>query len=243
MKPFLILQLRPEDEASDNEYEAFLRAGGLIPAQTRRVRMERDGVPAVKLTDFSGVIVGGGPYCVSDEGKPLEQIKFEKQLQLLLGEIVQEDFPYLGACYGIGALATNLGGNVSKEKYGEGVGAVSVRLTEEGQKDSLLEGVADEFKAFGGHKEACQSVPDGAVLLAGSETCPVQIIRVKNNIYGTQFHAELDSAGLALRINTYRHAGYFPPDEADQLIALAEKEHVHEPEKIFRNFILSYKKF
>ena len=38
MKPFLILQLRPETAASDNEYTAFLEKGGLDAARTVRVR-------------------------------------------------------------------------------------------------------------------------------------------------------------------------------------------------------------
>jgi GMP synthase (glutamine-hydrolysing) len=240
MKPFLILQLRPEDEASDNEYEAFLKAGGLSAGQTRRIRMERDGIPPLKLADYSGIIVGGGPYCVSDTVKPPEQLNFEYRLGELLNDVIAQDFPYLGACYGIGILAHVLGGEVSKDRYSEGVGAVIVRLTDDGRKDRLLETVTDEFRAFGGHKEASQSLPETAVLLASSTTCPIQVIRVGRNVYATQFHAELDSAGLAVRINVYRNAGYFPPQEADQLIALTAKEQVTEPEKILRRFVELY---
>ena len=35
MKPALILQLRPEDDASDGEYRAFLDKGGLDEGQAR----------------------------------------------------------------------------------------------------------------------------------------------------------------------------------------------------------------
>lgn len=242
MKPFLILQLRPEDEASDNEYAAFLRAGGLTAEQTRRIRMEREGIPPLNLNEFSGVIVGGGPYCVSDKVKPPEQQRLEDRLRHLLQEIIDKDYPYLGACYGIGILSHVLGGEVSKEKYSEPVGAVTIELTEKGQKDPLLKDVNPEFRAFGGHKEACQDTVAKAVLLASSETCPVQMIRVKNNVYATQFHPELDSDGLVVRINTYRHAGYFPPQEASRLIALAAQEKVTEPEKVLKNFVDKYRK-
>lgn len=242
MKPFLILQLRPEDEASDDEYEAFLRAGGLAARQTRRIRMERGQIPDINLAEFSGVVVGGGPYCVGDKVKPAGQVRFEERLAVLLEEVIRQDFPYLGACYGLGILSRTLGGEVSKEQYGEGVGAVTIRVSEAGRHDPLLANVQAEFRAFGGHKEACQNLPEAAVLLAGSETCPIQMVRAKNNIYATQFHPELDSEGLTVRINTYRNAGYFPPQEADQLVALATKENVTEPEKIFKNFIETYRK-
>jgi GMP synthase (glutamine-hydrolysing) len=42
MKPFLILQLRPEAEASDDEFRAILEKGGLAEERVHRVRLERE---------------------------------------------------------------------------------------------------------------------------------------------------------------------------------------------------------
>ena len=111
-KPFLILQLRPEAEASDNEYEAILRRSGLAAAQTRRVRLEREALPAdLELDDYAGVIVGGGPGCVSDP--PSNKSEVEKQIEAavmsLMPAITAHDFPFMGCCYGIGILAHHLG--------------------------------------------------------------------------------------------------------------------------------------
>ena len=80
MKPFLILQIRPEKAASDGEYEALLKFGEMDADETHRVRMETDGLDEVNLSDYSAVIVGGGPYNVSDKPhkKDVAQIKFEK---------------------------------------------------------------------------------------------------------------------------------------------------------------------
>jgi GMP synthase (glutamine-hydrolysing) len=66
MKPFLILQLRPETEASDDEFAAFLSKGGLDAGQAHRIRLESEPLPDLDLGAYSGVIVGGGPGCVSD---------------------------------------------------------------------------------------------------------------------------------------------------------------------------------
>ncbi len=242
-KPFLILQLRPEDEAADNEFDAFLHFGRLEEREVRRVRMERDGIPEVRLDQCAGVIVGGGPYNVSDrpEKKGATQKDVESKLQALLKRIIATDTPYLGACYGLGALTASLGGTVSKERYGEEVGAVTVTQTKEGERDPLLSGLPKSFRAFVGHKEACQSVPPGAVLLASSLTCPVQMIRVGANVYATQFHPELDSEGLALRIKVYKHAGYFKPEDADTLIAKANREQVEVPMRILERFVERYR--
>jgi GMP synthase (glutamine-hydrolysing) len=61
MKPFLILQLRPETEAADEEFAAFLEKGGLSGAEVRRIRLDEGRLPALSLDDFAGIIVGGGP--------------------------------------------------------------------------------------------------------------------------------------------------------------------------------------
>ena len=67
MKPFLILQLRPEDEASDNEFSAFLKYGGLTEKEVHRIRMEKESIPNIDLNEYSGIILGGGPSNVSDK--------------------------------------------------------------------------------------------------------------------------------------------------------------------------------
>jgi GMP synthase (glutamine-hydrolysing) len=51
------------------------------------------------------------------------------------------------------------------------------------------------------------------VILAYSESCPVQAFRVGTRVYATQFHPELDLDGLATRIEVYKYAGYFEPEE------------------------------
>ncbi|QLY28246.1 glutamine amidotransferase [Nocardia huaxiensis] len=240
-KPCLLLQLRPERAAADDEYRAVLRIGALDADRVVRIQMDQD-FPDVDLDDYSAVIVGGGPSNVSNpENRKYDyQRRFEPKLRLLLAEIVDRDFPYLGACYGLGILADVLGGKVSDARYAESPGAQTIELTDTAAEDALLHGLPQSFRAFVGHKEACQEVPPGAVLLAASTGCPVQMIRVGHHMYATQFHPELDGDGLALRIEIYRHAGYFDPAEADALIALGHRESVPVPGEILRRFLSRY---
>lgn len=240
-KPFLLLQSRPEDEAADNEYEGFLRTSGLAPARLRRIRTEAAPLPPFDLGDFSGVIVGGGPFNSSDpeEAKSAVQRRVEAELRALLDEIVERDFPFLGACYGIGTLGVHQGAVIDRT-YSEPVGAVPITLTEEGRADPLLAGMAPTFDAFVGHKEACRVLPPSATLLASSPDCPVQMFRVKTNLYATQFHPELDHDGIVTRIRVYQHSGYFPPEEIDDLIGRVLLADVAEPPKILENFVARY---
>ncbi|WP_433560614.1 glutamine amidotransferase [Nocardia sp. CA-151230] len=241
-KSCLLLQLRPEQAASDQEYEAILDAGGLAAADVVRVEMNR-GMPDLDLDDHWAVIVGGGPSNLSyPEAKKYDyQRVFEPELKKLLIDIVRRDVPYLGACYGLSMLADVLGGPVGTERYGETPGATTIELTENAAKDTLLHGLPETFRAFVGHKESCQDVPPGAVLLARSAVCPVQAVRVGENVYATQFHPELDGRGLALRIEIYRHEGYFDPSEADSLTELGHREHITVPQEILRRFVARYR--
>jgi len=243
IKPFLILQLRPIDLASDNEFSAFLQYGGLAEHDVQRVRMEKEGIPEIDLEDYSGIVLGGGPSNVSDdkEVKHKYQKRFEEDLNRLFDKIFKVDFPILGTCYGIGALLKHQGGEVSKEKYSEGIGAVEIELTEEGKADELLAGLPDKFMAYVGHKEACQTIPVGATLLASSIICPVQMIRFGKNIYATQFHTELDVDSVHLRINIYKNHGYFSPEDAEMILEKTKNYQITIPGMILYNFIQRYK--
>jgi GMP synthase (glutamine-hydrolysing) len=242
MKKILIVQVRPEDEAADNELEAFLKFGQLSSDAIHRVQADREAMGDIDLSNYAAVIVGGGPLNVSDAQKSEQAMRAERDVFALLDKVVEHDFPFLGACYGFGALVAHQRAVVSKEQYSEDVGAITIVRTRDGDRDPLLKNLPAEFRAFGGHKEACQTLPYSATLLAGSENCPVQMLRIKNNIYATQFHPELDTNGIVLRINVYRHAGYFPPEEADELIATVKKEVVSFPPAILENFVARYRK-
>lgn len=242
-KPFLILQLRPETEASDDEYAAILRMGGLTAADTQRIRLDRDPLPDLYVTDYAGVIVGGGPGCVSDapEDKTDVDARAEVACLSLMPQITQLDHPFMGCCYGIGILAHHLGAKVSKDRFGEDVSAVTCTVTPDGKKDVLLAGLPDEFDAFVGHKEAVQHLPAGAAHLLAGDACPFQMIRYKSNVYATQFHPEADGDGFATRIRIYKDKGYFPPEQADTLTAMVKAADVIHAPRILRNFVNRYR--
>lgn len=242
-KPFLILQLRPETEASDDEFAAILRKSGLSKNQVHRIRLDQEALPVgLDPKDYSGVIVGGGPGCVSDapEAKSEVEARIEEAVLSLMPQITGEDLPFLGCCYGIGILGEHLGADVSKARFGEAVGTSDCEITGEGRIDPLLEGLPSQFQAFVGHKEALQELPEGCTHLVSSPTCPYQMVRFGKNVYATQFHPEADSDGFETRINIYKHRGYFPPETAEDLIAMCRAADVHAPEKVLRNFVARY---
>lgn len=238
MKPFLFLAIRPEDIAADEEYAAMLRCTGLGERQFHRVRLEQAPLDPVDLDDWSGIVLGGGPFQASDPEnvKSATQRRVEGDLAALLDQVVPRDFPFLGACYGIGTLGQHQGAVVDRE-YGETIGGTFVELTTEGWQDPLFQVAGSPFGAYVGHKEAIRTLPPHAVSLASSRRCPVQGFRVGTHVYATQFHPELDLAGLATRIETYRYAGYFAPDQADAVLAAARASGVTETPNLLGRFV------
>jgi GMP synthase (glutamine-hydrolysing) len=184
--------------------------------------------------------VGGSPFDVSTSNKSEIQKQIEAEFHALFDAIVERDFPFLGCCSGNGLLGSYRGSSISG-KYAEPVGGVDIVITEEGMRDPLLQGMPKTIRVLLGHKEACDSIPPGSVLLATNAACPVQMFRVRQNIYATQFHPEGDAQGFALRINVYKNHGYFPPESAQALIEAVENEEAPEAKLILKRFVERYR--
>ncbi len=243
MKRFLILQLRPETDAADAEFNSILNRSGLTPERVHRIRLDCEDLPSdLGVTDYAGIIVGGGPGCVSDDPdkkSPLD-LKIETAIMGLMPQITGSDHPFMGCCYGLGILAAHLGGDVSKERYSEPVGPSTCQLTEHAKDDPLTAGLEPVFDAFVGHKEAVQSLPEACVHLVSSTACPFQMVRWGKNVYATQFHPEADAKDFEQRINIYKDHGYFPPEDAQTLIDICHSANVTQPGEILRRFVQKY---
>jgi GMP synthase (glutamine-hydrolysing) len=223
MKPFLLLATRDHDKAALDEYESVLKHTGLAREDLVHQRVESGPLPEI-----------------SDGNKSDLQLRVEADIRSLVDQIVDEDVPFLGLCYGIGTVTVHIGGTVDRT-YGEGLSAPEITLTEAAASDPILAGVPQTFRAFVGHKEACNGTPPGVTLLATGVACPVQMYRVGDNVYVTQFHPELDVNDLEKRMRIYAHAGYFHPDDFDHLLQMAHESGVDGHQHLLmRNFVLRY---
>ncbi|OGL63393.1 hypothetical protein A3C09_04360 [Candidatus Uhrbacteria bacterium RIFCSPHIGHO2_02_FULL_47_44] len=242
MKPILLLQIRPEDAASDGEYEAILKFGELSADDVHRVRVEQVGVPEVNFEDYSAVMIGGGPWNPGDpdEKKTEVQKQAEEKFMPLMREVVEKDFPCFAICYGLEILTKALDVEITHD-FHEKPGAVDLFVTEEGTYDPLLAGLPRKFRGFVGHKEAAARVPEGGTLLASSKDCPPHLFRMGQNVYASQFHPELDVEGMCVRIEIYKHLGYFPLDQAEQVKDEVRRENITVPMEILKRFVKRYK--
>ncbi|MDO5494718.1 MAG: glutamine amidotransferase [bacterium] len=239
MKPFLLISTRPEDHLAEEERDAFLRFGGLDEHELVQFRLEKQPLPEFDPAAWSGIMLGGSPFDTSTPrvNKSELQLRVEHELAGLLDQIVPLDYPFLGACYGVGTLAVHQGGRIDT-LYSEDAGNTTIRLQPEGLADPLLQGIPAQFTAFVGHHEACSQLPRTAQLLASSQFCPVQMFRVGTNMYGTQFHPELDTRGFLNRVDQYRDAGYFSDYEA--VYAANSNVDTEAANRILANFVARY---
>lgn len=206
------------------------------------MRIEKNGIPAdLNIDEYSAIIVGGSPFDIStpDDKKSTIQKKLEADFDKLLKQLVTRDFPFLGACSGNGLLGHILGTRIST-RYGEAVGCVTLDITEAGKEDKLLKGFPGQIDVLLGHKEAVDTTPEGATLLITGSNCPVQMFRVGENVYATQFHPEGDAEEFSLRIDTYRNHGYFEPHEADELKQRVSEKPTPYAQEILRRFVINY---
>lgn len=242
MKPFLLLSIRAEKAAAEDEHAAFARYLGDQHDLVRRQLGAEDcsDLPA-RVGEYAGILLGGGSFTCSDDSatKSSAQRRAEADLWPLLDEVVRRDSPFLGACYGIGTLGTHQGGLVDRI-HSEPVGPLVVSRTDAGASDELFSALPHRFAAYGGHKEALRVVPAHLTVLATSTACPVQAFRVGQHVYATQFHPELDLAGLLTRIEVYSSYGYFEPSDAAALAMAAKAVEVSHPMALLREFADRY---
>jgi GMP synthase (glutamine-hydrolysing) len=233
---FLLLQMRPEADAREDELAAVRRSSGLGERLVSR-RPDVEVLRADEADRFAGVVVGGSPYSVTDDEatKSAAQRLAERQLTSLAERALDRDLPVFFTCYGIGILTRVLGGVVDRT-HPESVSAVENRLTDAGREDPVAGVLPETFTALTGHKESAPEPPPGAVLLATNAASPVQLYRA-GAVLASQFHPEPTTADFARRATIYQRHGYFPVGEYAAVIAALDAATVTEPQRLLQRFV------
>jgi len=137
------------------------------------------------LSDFHGLIVGGGPMGTYD----LDRYPFFKK-ELSLIERAVGSIPVLGVCLGAQLLAHVGGGEVKKTDWRRGW--FEIELVRADTVDPLFRGCDARFTTFQWHQDEVVRLPRGASLLAKSDNCPVEAFRFDGHpVWGVQAHLEV----------------------------------------------------
>lgn len=163
--------------------DPLLRRSGF---RIRYVNFGRSPDAKPSLDGYNGLIILGGPMNV-DQVDQYNHLKTEINL---IQEAIHKRLPTLGICLGAQLVAKALGAEVMRNLEKE-IGWHPVSLTGEGKNDPLFAHFQHTERMFQWHGDTFE-IPEGAVHIASSSTCKNQAFRYRDNVYGFQFHLEVD---------------------------------------------------
>lgn len=239
MKPFLLVSTRPEEEALDSEYHAYLRASGLDKENLKLAELDLVGLPTIDPSDYSGVFVAGSPYGASaPDGyvSETQQWVFE-ELRGLFSKVLEAKVPVFATGTSMTILAEVLNAEVTADlaEYAELVDIESVR---EAEGDPIYESLPHAFPAYVNHGAGVSKLPEGATRLARSLNTPVQVFRYGDRTYGVQFNPELDGKVIERKMEAYEDAGDTGFGDAESLVqAGRHSTGEHCGGRMIRNFV------
>ncbi|MBO4789520.1 MAG: glutamine-hydrolyzing GMP synthase, partial [Oxalobacter sp.] len=134
---------------------------------------------------LKGIILSGGPNSVTEGDTPrVPQVVFEMGV------------PVLGICYGMQAMAAQLGGKVENGKvrefgYAEVFAQSACRLFD-GISDGVGTDGASMLKVWMSHGDKVTALPTGFNVVLANEACPVAgMADEARGFYAVQFHPEV----------------------------------------------------
>jgi GMP synthase (glutamine-hydrolysing) len=154
----------------------------LIARRVRELRVYCELVPwdapwsEITRLNPKGFILSGGPRSVYEDGAPVIQ-----------QSILDSGLPILGICYGMQALAHQLGGQVAagqRREYGHAVLTVNA-------ESPLFRGLPEQIQVWMSHGDRIEALPPGFVALASTANSPFAAMGDGARRFGLQFHPEV----------------------------------------------------
>ena len=128
--------------------------------------------------NINGIILSGSPFSVRDDHSPKIDL-----------ELIQNDIPVLGICYGAQYLAYKKGGDVlpsTIREYGR------AELILNNNKSTLFKNISNKSEVWMSHGDTINYIPSNFEILASTPDVKIAAYKLLNEeVYGLQFHPEV----------------------------------------------------
>ncbi|MDR2220078.1 MAG: type 1 glutamine amidotransferase [Methylobacillus sp.] len=209
MKPVVIIQFSPTE--GPGHFAEYLTAQGIA---WRLVRIDHGDALPNDTTEFSGMVMMGGPMSVNDA------LPWIPKLKSLIRESVEKNVPLLGHCLGGQFIASALGGQVTNNHCKE-MGWQTVEI-EGGDAARPWFGDLTGFTTFQWHYQTF-SIPPGATRVLGNRWCANQAFVLGPHI-ALQSHIETTGAMVRAWLDA----------DAAEVEAAASADSVQSPEEMLQ---------
>jgi len=182
-----------------HEVSSFERALEPLPSEIDVFDLLGGRLRGRDLAGIDLVLLGGSGAYSAATGGPWFATAMDS-----LRTVHASGVPAFASCWGFQGMAVAMGGRVVQDRSRAEVGTHRVFLTAEAGDDPVFGSLPPSFPAQMGHEDLVEELPPHTTLLASSDAVVNQAYRFEDApIYCTQFHPELDSAGLLARLSTY----------------------------------------
>ena len=163
-----------------------------------------EGDPIPELSGYDALWVMGGPMDVWDTEEHPWLLAEKQAIRQWVTELKR---PYLGLCLGHQLLADALGGKCDQLQPPE-IGVLDVHLTKAGSEDPIFHNMPSTQQALQWHSVQVTECPADTTVLAESDGCANQAMRVGNNAWSMQYHVEVepDTVSTWSQVPAYRQA-------------------------------------
>jgi GMP synthase-like glutamine amidotransferase len=147
------------------------------------------GEPVPDLEGYDALWVMGGPMDVWDVEENPWLVPEKQAIRRWVKELNK---PYLGICLGHQLLADALGGTCGPQNPPE-IGVLDVNLNDAGKADPIFANMPATQKCLQWHSVCVAQPPENTTILASSDVCRIQAMRVGTNAWSMQYHVEIET--------------------------------------------------